>query len=167
MELIVAKNNKNFTGKDNKLLWYLKEDLDHFKKITSENIIVMGRKTYDSLPVKPLKNRIHVIITTEPNKYIETNKYKNVYYSTLDDSIKFIEHLRTRYKTKIIIIGGSCIYKYFFSYCKVLHITYVNNDDDGDTVFPIDENIITKNYCAVDEKIYKNFIIKKYLINNL
>lgn len=165
MELIVAKNNKNYIGKDNTLMWHYSEDLNYFKKITHENIIVMGRKTYDSLPIKPLKNRIHVIITSEPNKYLDNNKYKNVYYITLDKSVNFLENLRKVYKSKIIIIGGSNIYEYFFSYCTKLHITYVDNDDIGDVLFPIDEAIIEKYYNVVDNKRYEKLIIKTFIIN--
>lgn len=85
----------------------------------------------------------------------------------MDESIDFLEKLRKVYKSKIIIIGGSNIYEYFFSYCTKLHITYVDNDDIGDVLFPIDETVIDKNYDIVDNKKYEDFIIKTFIKNNL
>ena len=69
MHLIVAVNQKNVIGKNNNIPWHISEDLKNFKEVTNNNIIVIGRKTYESLPQKPLPNRINVVITSQPENY--------------------------------------------------------------------------------------------------
>jgi len=59
----IAKNNA--IGKDNKLLWHISEDLKRFKKLTTGKVIVMGQKTFESLPIKPLPNRTSIVITDD------------------------------------------------------------------------------------------------------
>ncbi|MEE1190080.1 MAG: dihydrofolate reductase, partial [Bacteroidales bacterium] len=65
MNLIVAKAENNIIGKDNSLLWHLSEDLKYFKQITLGKTVLMGRKTWESLPFKPLKNRRNVVISSQ------------------------------------------------------------------------------------------------------
>lgn len=164
MELIVAKNNLDVIGNNNKLLWYLKQDLEYFRKITHENIVVMGRKTYDSLPIKPLPNRIHVIITRQPKNYISSN---HIFYTNLEYALELLDKLQKKYKSKIIIAGGTAIYNYFFPYCKKLHITYVDNDLQGDAIFPISENIIEEDFNLLQENTHIDFTTKIYKANKI
>lgn len=134
--LIVAIGNNNVIGKDNKLIWHISEDLKRFKEITLNKTILMGRKTFESLPgVLPKRN--HIVLT------------KNKSYSIDSDSVK-IEHdinsILEKYKDsedEIFIIGGAEIYKEFLPYCKNLYITKVHSDFDGDAFFP---EFDTKNY---------------------
>jgi len=144
MELIVAKNNQNAIGKDGDLMWHLSKDLQHFRKLTQNQIIVMGRKTYESLPGGPLKNRINVIITRNPNKYHQN--IKDVYFISLNESQRILMDLQERYGKTIFIIGGSEFYKYFYPQCSTLHITEVDNDEEGDTYFPISDTQISEDY---------------------
>ena len=66
LSIIVAIANNNIIGGDNKLLWHISEDLKRFKEITSGNTIIMGRKTFESLP-GVLPNRKHIVITRDKN----------------------------------------------------------------------------------------------------
>jgi dihydrofolate reductase len=142
MELIVAKNNKNVIGNNGDLMWHLSKDLQHFRKLTQNQIIVMGRKTYDSLPNGPLKNRINVIITRDPSKY--KREMLDVYFVTLEESSFLIDNLQKKYNKSVFIIGGSEIYDHFYPQCQTLHITEVDDDQEGDTYFPInDQQILT------------------------
>ena len=70
LSIIVAIAENNVIGKDNKLLWHVPEDLKRFKSITSGNIIIMGRKTFESLP-GVLPNRKHIIITRDENYSVD------------------------------------------------------------------------------------------------
>ena len=89
MHLIVAVNQKNVIGKNNNIPWHISEDLKNFKEVTNNNIIVMGRKTYESLPQKPLPNRINVVITSQPENY-ENNE--NIIFTNIESSFdKIIE----------------------------------------------------------------------------
>ena len=88
MHLIVAVNQKNVIGKNNNIPWHISEDLK-ISKVTNNNIIVMGRKTYESLPQKPLPNRINVVITSQPENY-ENNE--NIIFTNIESSFdKIIE----------------------------------------------------------------------------
>ncbi|MDZ5033959.1 dihydrofolate reductase, partial [Clostridium perfringens] len=71
LSIIVAKANNDVIGGDNKLLWHISEDLKRFKEITSGNTIIMGRKTFESLP-KILPNRHHIIITRDKNFKVDS-----------------------------------------------------------------------------------------------
>ena len=77
MYLIVAFNKQNVIGFNNTIPWYIPEDLQNFKRLTNNHIIVMGRKTFESFPNGPLKNRIHVVITNQ-TEYSESNN-ENIY----------------------------------------------------------------------------------------
>ena len=66
ISLIVAIAQNNAIGKDNDLLWHISEDLKYFKKITNAKTVLMGRKTWESLPFKPLKNRINIVACVDP-----------------------------------------------------------------------------------------------------
>ena len=65
ISIIVAKAANNVIGKDNDLLWHLSEDLKYFKQTTSGKTVLMGRKTWESLPFKPLKNRRNIVISSQ------------------------------------------------------------------------------------------------------
>ena len=125
MHLIVALNYQSIIGNNNALPWRLKGDLERFKLITNGNIVVMGRKTYESLPEskRPLPNRTNVVITTNPDKY---EKKDNLYFTTLDNSIEFLDKLQKEKPGKVFIIGGNSIYSYFMDYIHTFHLTKVN-----------------------------------------
>lgn len=135
MHLIVAFNKKNVIGLNNKIPWYIPEDLKMFKELTNNHIIVMGRKTYESLPKKPLPNRIHVVITAQHESYQST---EHVIFTDIENSINCITQLNrdSDNEKKVFIIGGSSIYQYFFQYCSHFYITNIFNDCEGDTFFP-------------------------------
>lgn len=136
---IVAVDKNYGIGYNNKLLCNLTEDLKHFKNLTTNNIVVMGRKTWDSLPMKPLPNRINVVITNSvKDNGIALNN--GVIFATLDLLKKYIEEIGEKYN--IFVIGGSQIYKELVSYCDYIHLTRIHKSfDNVDTYFPeIKEN---------------------------
>jgi len=154
MELIVAKNNKNSIGKDGELMWHISKDLHRFRKLTQNQIVVMGRKTYASLPNGPLKNRINVIITREPAKY--SQDINNVYFVTLETCNVLLNELQLRHRKSVFIIGGTDIYNHFYPRCCTLHITEVDDDQDGDTQFPISDEQIMKEYQIVAKETQRD-----------
>jgi len=142
MNLIVAFNRKNVIGINNTIPWHIPEDLKEFKRITNNQIIVMGRKTFDSLPNGPLKNRIHVIITNQTEYYEQNNK--EIYYCNLEQSFSLLNKLKSETQKDIFIIGGTQIYAQYFDYCTKFYITLVENDENGDTFFPFDISIFNQ-----------------------
>ncbi len=142
ISLIAAIGKKRELGKDNKLLWHIPEDMKRFKLLTTGHVVIMGRKTYESIG-KPLPQRTNIIITknktynidpqiSSMNRFIETH----ICYS-LDEAIKFAR-LKASQKTdgEIFIIGGSEIYKQTISHADRLYLTIVNGTFDADTFFP-------------------------------
>lgn len=134
-EMIVACTKTGIIGSNNTIPWYVPADLKHFKKLTENNIIVMGRKTFESLPI--LKNRIHVIITKQSN--YETNGAVIANMENIFEKLKELKksEIQKGKEGRIFIIGGGEIYLLFFDFCKTLHLTIINKNIIGDTFFPL------------------------------
>ena len=142
IHLIWAQDFQGGIGKNGKLPWHISEDLKNFKKITLNSTIIMGRKTWDSLPIKPLPQRRNIVLSSQENNNIET-------YHTYNECIDSLKKL-----DKIFIIGGRSIYKLFFKKATALHITYINIIEPGiDEFFPIDTETIKKQFQKISEKI--------------
>lgn len=123
----VAKNG--VIGKDGKLPWNLKDDLERFKQLTLNHTIIMGRKTFESLPIKPLPKRKNIVVSSKP-----VEGYDNKIFTT-DSLTKAIEHAK-KSDDKIFLIGGQSIYKEGLKYADSLDLTELKEDYEGDTYFP-------------------------------
>jgi dihydrofolate reductase len=127
ISIIVAIASNNAIGKDNDLLWHISKDLLRFKEITKGHYIVMGKRTYYSLPVRPLPNRTNLIITDIANEVIDNCLMA---YS-IEDAVNKMDTLNENF-----IIGGGSIYKQFMPLANKLYITRVHKDFEADTFFP-------------------------------
>lgn len=129
LSIIVAVAQNNVIGKDNKLIWHISEDLKRFKEITSGKKMIMGRKTFESLP-GVLPNREHIIITKDKNYKVDSDKVTIVHdLNSLIDQYKNCDE-------EVFIIGGAEIYNQTLPYADKLYLTTINNAFDGDTFFP-------------------------------
>lgn len=129
ISIIVAIAQNNVIGKDNKLLWHVSEDLKRFKSITTNKKMIMGRKTFESLP-GILPNREHIVITRDKNFKIDSDKV-----TIIHDLTSLIEkYLKS--EDEIFVIGGAEIYKQFLPYAKKLYLTKIDATFEGDTYFP-------------------------------
>lgn len=148
VNIIVAITDNNAIGKDNKLLFKLKKDLEHFKDLTTDNIVVMGRKTYESIG-KPLPNRINVVLTKN-EEYINDNV---IIFNDLNQAlIKMQENFPEK---EIFIIGGEIIYKQALeeNFVDRLFMTKIKKTvEDADAFFP--EIDYKKKWHIVDVKRY-------------
>ena len=130
--IIVAVAKNNVIGIQNKLPWHLPEDLKHFKEKTLNQSVIMGRKTFESLPenVRPLPNRENIIITRQNFNF---------------PNIKTANNLNSAFEKasrEIFIIGGASIYKEAINLVDCLEITEIDLEIAGDAFFPeIDFNI--------------------------
>ena len=129
IKLICAVSKNNVIGNNNKLPWSISEDLKRFRELTSENIIVMGRKTYDSIG-RPLPKRENLVLSKNKKLKIENAKVFNTPQEILD-----FYHKREEEKD-LFIIGGNYIYELFIEYCDYLLITFVDKEFKGDAYFP-------------------------------
>jgi dihydrofolate reductase len=127
ISIIVAIASNNAIGKDNDLLWHISNDLKRFKELTNGHYIVMGKKTYFSLPKRPLPNRTNMVITDVPGEQIDDCLMA---YS-IEDAISKMDKEEENF-----IIGGGSIYKQFMPHADKLYITRVHKDFDADTFFP-------------------------------
>lgn len=128
LSLIVAYGKDRVIGKDNQLLWRLSNDLKLVKRLTTNNAIIMGRKTYESLG-KPLPNRINIVLTQGNVKYPEGVIVARSKKEVLD----LISNLDVEYA---YIFGGETIYKLFLDEVEEMRITEVKYEGEGDTYFP-------------------------------
>ena len=127
---IVAIDNKWGIGFNGELLESVPADLKYFKELTSGNAVIMGRKTWDSLPHKPLPNRINVIITSQRFEIVNSE----VIYSSLEDAIDMFEYDN---ENNYFIIGGGQMYEKLLPYCDKVYVTKIFTDHDNiDTYFP-------------------------------
>lgn len=164
--LIVACSRNQVIGHNNTIPWDVPEDLKNFRSLTKGHIVVMGRKTFDSLPNGPLNDRYNIVITSEPDKYNNSyNENDNIIFTTLDNAIELVKEEKSNSGKSVFIIGGSQIYDYFFHYCNRVYVTIVNQYVVGDVYFPYDireleqygyENIHTSYpYKSVTNTIYQ------------
>lgn len=123
----VAKNR--VIGRDNQLLWSIPEDMKHFKELTQGHPVIMGRKTWESIPVKfrPLPNRKNIIISRQTD-FISPGGYLA---HSLDEALSKVIDSPT-----VFIIGGGEIYAQAMTIATRLEITEVKQEPDGDAWFP-------------------------------
>jgi len=129
INIIVAIAKGNVIGKDNDLPWHYKEDLQYFKRITLNKIVLMGKNTFMSIinrNKKPLPHRINVVATWE-----EDFQYEGV--KVINDIDRFLEENK---EEDIFIIGGKSIYAYLLDRADRLYITHINKEYDGNVLFP-------------------------------
>ena len=149
---IVAVDNNWGIGFNGDLLEHIPEDLRYFKEITENNWIVMGRKTWDSLPKKPLPNRPHLVITNNPLSYEDMDE---VLFAKIGQA-KLI--MNTQKGIDFFVIGGGQIYEKLLPMCDRVYVTKIFKDHDQvDTYFPnLDESEEWAPAACTDIRQYKD-----------
>jgi len=153
-ELVVACSQSGVIGNNNTIPWYIPEDLTHFRKITTGHVVVMGRKTFESLPNQtPLKNRYNIVLTSQFEELKST--YENLVFTNRSKLMSIIDEKSKDWGNKVFVIGGTQVYKDLFPLCNKLHITIVKNDAiTGDIYFPYDINSLEREHGYT--KTYKS-----------
>lgn len=128
---LIAAIAKNLAiGKDNKLLYYIPEDLKRFKKITSGHVVVMGKKTFESMGSKPLPNRTNIVISLERD-------YQAAGCVTAHSIEEALSKAKELEKDEIFIIGGGSIYAQTLRHADKLYVTVIDRvHEDADAFFP-------------------------------
>ncbi|MDG1046413.1 MAG: dihydrofolate reductase [Bacteroidia bacterium] len=130
ISLIVAKAQNDAIGKDNDLLWRIRDDLKRFKKLTSHHVVIHGRKSYESIG-KPLPNRSNIVITRSKS-YQAPGAFVCHTFDEALDLAKKLEH-----RGEIFVIGGAEIYRQSLPYVNRMYISEVKADfPDADVFFP-------------------------------
>ncbi len=126
VSMIAAIGKNNELGKNNDLIWHFSEDMKFFKKTTTGNTVVMGRKTFESLP-HALPNRRNVVITANKEYVAEGAEVAN----SIEQAIQMTKN------DEVFIIGGGRIYAKFLPFAEKLYLTEINAScDDADVYFP-------------------------------
>ncbi len=127
ISLVVAVSRNGVIGRDGGLPWHISSDLKRFKAITLGKPVIMGRKTWESLPKRPLPGRQNIVITRQPRYSAEGA----LVVATIDAALRAAENTG-----EIAIIGGGEIYAMIFPLADRIYLTEVDMDVVGDTFFP-------------------------------
>jgi dihydrofolate reductase len=127
ISIIVAVSEDWGIGKDNELLWNISEDLKRFKRLTTGNVVIMGKKTWESLPIRPLPGRKNIVLTDDPTECIDCS----VTAYSIEDALS-----KCKKGDEIFVIGGGSVYRQFMPMADRLYITHVHRIAPADVYFP-------------------------------
>jgi dihydrofolate reductase len=127
--LVVAVARNGVIGRGGGLPWHISSDLKRFKQITMGNPVIMGRKTWESLPRKPLAGRTNIVFTRDPAYRAEGAK-------VVRDATTALALAEAEDPPEIAVIGGGEIYRLFLDRTDRIYLTDIDADVEGDTLFP-------------------------------
>lgn len=142
--LIAAIDDECGIGRDGDLLVQLKDDMKFFKSTTEDHVVIMGRKTWDSIPerFRPLSNRVNIVISNT----LQQTTGENIVVGSIDEAIKTarlfsVNMSNGKEDKKIFVIGGGEIYKQFINTGLVeeMYITHIEETYGSDTFFPLED----------------------------
>jgi len=125
MNFIVAVDNNYAIGKNGTLIYNIPSDLAYFKKVTSGKVVVMGDKTFLSLPRRPLPNRTNIVMTLTSETFDGAVTVRSV--TELKKELEKFE------SNDVYVIGGASIYNLLMDYCKYAYITKIDASEPADT----------------------------------
>lgn len=131
ISLVVAATENNVIGKDNQLLWHLPNDMKFFKNTTWAMPVIMGRKTFESIKMKPLGGRVNIIVTS--HKDLQPASGKIVIADSTEASVELAKETDCK---EAFVIGGGEIFNTFLPQASKIYMTRVHTHLEGDTFFP-------------------------------
>lgn len=140
---IAAMSENRVIGCEGKIPWHIPEDLKFFKMMTLGNVVVVGRKTFETLP--KLKDR-KILVLSRNQSYSSCGEINGVNIDWLETFIG---------SDKLFIAGGGEIYKQFLPICDELYLTTIKKQIDGDTYFPEFEELFKLNNIIKDTELFK------------
>jgi len=150
LAIIAAVARNRVIGINGKLPWALSEDLKRFKRLTTGHVVMMGRKTYESIG-KPLPNRRNVVLASRPIHGVES-------YATLDEALRVL-----RDEEKVFVIGGGALYAAVLDQVDELHLTLIQRDVEGDTFFPPYEHLLGTAFRLLHREDHAGYIFEDYV----
>ena len=157
IHLIWAQDQIGGIGKDGKLPWHISEDLKNFKKLTHNSTIVMGRNTWESLPIRPLPQRRNIVLSSKEVADVECN-------TSIEECLEKLDNDGTEI---LFVIGGSRVFRNFIHLADELHITELAKITDGiDTYFPVTMLIINQEFYKIEERILTENTIYSHWIRS-
>lgn len=129
VSLVLAMASNGVIGVNNQMPWRIPDDMKRFKAITMGKPVIMGRKTWDSLPRKPLPGRSNIVVTRDTNWSADGASVAH----SFDDAIAVAQR---ETPTEIAVIGGAKIYEAALPRASIIHLTEVHGEFDGDVHMP-------------------------------
>jgi len=160
MSAICAMSQNRVIGQNNQLPWHLPADLQHFKKITLNHPIIMGRKTFESIG-RPLPQRCNIILTRD----VTFQAPGCVVANSIETALESV-----KYSDEVFVVGGALLYQQFLPQIEKLYLTIIHQDFEGDAFFPVLNfnawEEISRTDCLPDENnLYAySFIVLKKII---
>lgn len=153
INLIAAVGQNNEMGLDNKLLWYIPEDLKRFKKITEGKPVIMGRKTYESIG-RALPGRKNIILSSQKAQHFPND------VTVVKTPFSAITIARLEHTDEVFVIGGAGVYQEFMPQVDKVYLTVIHAKFKADTFFPeldlndwvviSEEDVFTKEYTLTN-----------------
>ena len=156
ISIIVAVSDDWGIGKKNELLWHIPEDMRRFKKLTMGKCVIMGKKTWESLPKRPLPGRKNIVLTDVPGECIDCS----VTAYSIEDAISKCDK-----NEEMFVIGGGSVYRQFMPVADRLYITHVHKKAPADVWFPVIDmrkwKAIEKEECVSedDDRIPYSYVV--------
>jgi dihydrofolate reductase len=129
VSLVIARATNGIIGQRGQIPWRIPADMKHFKAVTMGKSCIMGRKTWDSLPKKPLPGRANIIVTRDPGFRAEGG----VVAHSLEDALA---RAKAESVDEIAVIGGADIYRLALPHARRIHLTEVHGEFEGDVHLP-------------------------------
>lgn len=146
ISMIAAVGRNLELGKNNDLIWHFKEDMKFFKNTTMGHTVIMGRKTFESLP-KALPGRKNIVLSLNPNYTADSAEV----ISSVEEAVKLSKD------SEIFVIGGGKVYELMLAYADKIYLTEIEDEcKDADTYFP-----------TFDKKLYKREVIASYEVDSI
>ena len=146
LSMIAAIGNNYELGYQNQLLCHLPVDLKHFKEITSGHAVIMGDRTWESLPKKPLPNRRNIVVTLDDVTFPDCETVHSI-----EEAMELVKD-----EDEAFVMGGATMYRLFLPHADKLYLTRIVSDFTADVWFPeIDEKewkIVESEFVPKDEK---------------
>jgi dihydrofolate reductase len=157
--IVVAKAQNDVIGGENRLLWHLPADMRFFKNLTSGHIVIMGRKTFESIG-RPLPNRVNIVVSRQYD--IQADGL--IMAKSLEQALDIADELTAETEKQIFVIGGAQIYKLALPNAHTLYVTNVYTDVKGDSFFPeIDTDIWQESNKVCNQPDEKNIYSYDFL----
>jgi len=162
ISIIAAVSDNYVIGKSNKIPWHLSADLKRFKALTTGAALIMGKRTFESLPNGPLPNRKNIVLSSMFNEGVREGYFEA---NSIDDALELCNNFEL-----VFIIGGGAVYKQTLEIADTMYITWVHHEFSGDAFFPeIDfskwEEIERENFEADEKNEYAYSFVKYKRLN--
>lgn len=177
MEAIVVTDINFGISKDGKIPWKSKKDMSFFLNKTKNNVVIMGKNTYFSLPeeFRPLKNRLNIVLTRNPCKFTNNieSEYSNIFFTNDEKIYVFIENNREKTlesfpflssNFKIFIIGGKQLYEKYIPLCSTVWVTTIKKNYSCDLFLNYEYNEQFKDKLVEEDDELKIIEWKKYFL---